>query len=168
MNENSIINIMNTIRANASQEYQERVPEATRDNIDEVGNPILQYQTIQNEYLNAMINKIALTVVHNKTLLNPLRVLKKGTQPLGSDIEEIFTNMAQAEMIKRLARDDENLEVELIGLCTDICVVSNALVIKAFNPNIHISVDSACCAGVTPETHNSALETMKTCHVEVK
>ena len=44
-----------------------------------------------------MINKIALTVVHNKTLLNPLRVLKKGTQPLGSDIEEIFTNMAQAE-----------------------------------------------------------------------
>ena len=58
-------------------------------------------------------------------------------------------------------------EVELIGLCTDICVVSNALIIKALYPEIKVSVDSTCCAGVTPESHNAALTTMKMCQVEV-
>lgn len=56
---------------------------------------------------------------------------------------------------------------ELVGLCTDICVVSNALILKALFPNAEISVDSACCAGVTPETHNSALGTMKMCQIDV-
>jgi len=58
-------------------------------------------------------------------------------------------------------------EVELIGLCTDICVVSNALVIKAQFPEIKVSVDSSCCAGVTPESHEAALTTMKFCQVDV-
>lgn len=58
-------------------------------------------------------------------------------------------------------------EVELIGLCTDICVVSNALIIKAMYPEIKVSVDASCCAGVTPESHAAALTTMKMCQVEV-
>ncbi len=58
-------------------------------------------------------------------------------------------------------------EVELVGLCTDICVVSNALIIKAVYPEIKVSVDSSCCAGVTPESHIAALTTMKMCQVEV-
>lgn len=58
-------------------------------------------------------------------------------------------------------------EVELIGLCTDICVVSNALIIKALYPEIKVSLDARCCAGVTPESHNAALLTMKMCQVEV-
>ena len=58
-------------------------------------------------------------------------------------------------------------EVELIGLCTDICVVSNALIIKAMYPEIKVSVDASCCAGVTPESHTAALTTMKMCQVEV-
>ena len=58
-------------------------------------------------------------------------------------------------------------EVELIGLCTDICVVSNALIIKAQFPEIRVSVDSSCCAGVTPESHEAALTTMKFCQVDV-
>lgn len=58
-------------------------------------------------------------------------------------------------------------KIELVGLCTDICVVSNALILKAFFPNTEISVDSNCCAGVTPETHNAALETMKMCQIDV-
>lgn len=57
--------------------------------------------------------------------------------------------------------------VELIGLCTDICVVSNALLIKAVFPEIPISVDASCCAGVTPETHIAALQTMKMCQIDV-
>lgn len=58
-------------------------------------------------------------------------------------------------------------EVELIGLCTDICVVSNALIIKALYPEIKVSVDSSCCAGVTPDSHEAALTTMRMCQIEV-
>ena len=58
-------------------------------------------------------------------------------------------------------------ELEIIGLCTDICVVSNALILKALFPEIKISVDQKCCAGVTPDSHKAALETMKMCQIEV-
>ena len=58
-------------------------------------------------------------------------------------------------------------DVELVGLCTDICVVSNALIIKAMFPEARVRVDSACCAGVTPESHEAALATMKMCQIDV-
>lgn len=58
-------------------------------------------------------------------------------------------------------------EVELVGLCTDICVVSNALILKAMYPEINITVDASCCAGVTPESHQAALTTMKMCQINV-
>ena len=58
-------------------------------------------------------------------------------------------------------------EIELVGLCTDICVVSNALILKAMFPETKISVDASCCAGVTPESHNAALLSMKMCQIEV-
>ena len=58
-------------------------------------------------------------------------------------------------------------DVELCGVCTDICVISNALLTKAFLPNAHVKVDASCCAGVTPDSHNTALDAMKACHVEV-
>lgn len=58
-------------------------------------------------------------------------------------------------------------EIELIGLCTDICVVSNALILKAMFPEIKITVDASCCAGVTPESHKAALTTMKMCQINV-
>ena len=60
-------------------------------------------------------------------------------------------------------------EIEVVGLCTDICVVSNALMIKAeFYDEVEISVDANCCAGVTPETHEAALKTMEMCQINVK
>ena len=62
----------------------------------------------------------------------------------------------------------EDFTVELIGLCTDICVVSHTLLLKAHYPEIPISVDAACCAGVTPETHRAALTTMGMCQIEIK
>ena len=62
---------------------------------------------------------------------------------------------------------DEDVEIELVGLCTDICVVSNALILKAFMPEIKISVDASCCAGVTPQKHSAALETMRSCQIHV-
>ena len=64
-------------------------------------------------------------------------------------------------------RAQEALEIELVGLCTDICVVSNALLFKAAMPEAPITVDASCCAGVTPESHRHALETMKMCQIKV-
>ena len=59
-------------------------------------------------------------------------------------------------------------EIEFVGLCTDICVISNALLVKAFYPEKHIRVDASCCAGVTPESHANALAAMRMCQVEVR
>ena len=58
-------------------------------------------------------------------------------------------------------------KIEIIGLCTDICVVSNALILKAIYPETEITVDANCCAGVTPESHKAALLTMKMCQINV-
>lgn len=58
-------------------------------------------------------------------------------------------------------------EVEIVGLCTDICVISNALIIKATFPDASVKVDANCCAGVTVETHEAALKTMAMCQVEI-
>jgi hypothetical protein len=90
-----MVTIMNTILANGSAEYAARVPAATRTNIADIANPILTYTTVQNEFLTNLINKIGLTVIQNKTLKNPLAVLKKGDMPLGQDVEEIFINLAK-------------------------------------------------------------------------
>ena len=65
------------------------------------------------------------------------------------------------------AADGEPFSIELIGLCTDICVVSNALLLKAHFPEAPIAADSACCAGVTPEKHAAALETMRSCQIDI-
>lgn len=81
--------------------------------------------------------------------------------------KKTFGSEELADTIYDLAIDNP-LEVELIGLCTDICVVSNALLIKAKTPEIPVAVDSSCCAGVTPDTHAAALTTMKMCQIEVR
>ena len=87
-----MIKVLNTIRANASALYQDRIPEATQTNIIDVGNAIMDYQETENEFLKALVNKVAFTIVRNKIFKNPLAVLKKGGVPLGSNIEEIYVN----------------------------------------------------------------------------
>ena len=69
--------------------------------------------------------------------------------------------------MKKIFNIYEFEEIELVGLCTDICVVSNALILKAQFPEINITVDASCCAGVTPESHQAALTTMKMCQINV-
>lgn len=76
-----------------------------------------------------------------------------------------FGSLELAEYVSGL---EDLEEVELIGLCTDICVISNALILKARLPEVKISVDQSCCAGVTPESHENALKAMKICQVEVR
>ncbi len=68
-------------------------------------------------------------------------------------------------LIEELCGDEEK-RITLIGLCTDICVVSNALILKANFPDSEISVDADCCAGVTPELHQSALAVMRSCQID--
>ncbi len=58
-------------------------------------------------------------------------------------------------------------DIELIGLCSEICVVSNALILKAIHPHANITVDASCCAGVTREKHKAAMEVMKSCQIDV-
>ena len=109
----------------------------------------------------------------------PVEQCIRGTEgwQIRSDIAELLTDahvyekptfgsLAMAEDLKELSEKEE-IELELIGLCTDICVVSNALLLKAMMPEISISVDSSCCAGVTPESHRAALETMRMCQINI-
>lgn len=77
-----------------------------------------------------------------------------------------FGSLELAEQLQEMALTEE-VEIELIGLCTDICVVSNALLLKAYMPEVRIAVDASCCAGVSKESHEAALLTMKMCQIEV-
>lgn len=78
-----------------------------------------------------------------------------------------FGSKELAEKLALLAELDE-LDVTLVGLCTDICVVSNALLVKAFLPETTVRVIADCCAGVTPESHRAALETMRMCQIQIQ
>lgn len=74
------------------------------------------------------------------------------------------------ELMQMLTGMNENTPIEritLIGLCTDICVISNAMLLKAAMPETDIAIISSCCAGVTPESHQNALESMKMCQIEI-
>lgn len=84
-----------------------------------------------------------------------------------TEVEKItFGSVDLPDMIFKAA-GDEDFTIELIGLCTDICVVSNTLILKANYPEKDIIVDASCCAGVTPESHKAALTTMKMCQINV-
>ena len=78
-----------------------------------------------------------------------------------------FGSVDLPKLLKDLS-GEENFEVHVIGLCTDICVVSNAMLIKANFPEADIYVDAACCAGVSPESHRAALQTMKSCQMIIE
>ena len=82
-------------------------------------------------------------------------------------IKRTFGSAELAGELKKCDEKEKIEQIELIGLCTDICVISNALVLKAFFPEVEISVDASCCAGVTPEGHKNALSAMKMCHIDI-
>lgn len=86
-----------------------------------------------------------------------------------SENKVIFDKLTfgSSELAEYLADKNDAEEITLVGLCTDICVISNAFVIKAYLPEVPLKVKEACCAGVTVESHKRALESMKTCQVEI-
>lgn len=94
----------------------------------------------------------------------PLEALRKET-PID---KKTFGSVALAQVLKAQNDYDETIEsITLVGLCTDICVISNALLLKAHLPETRIIVDAACCAGVTPDSHTQALAAMKMCQIEI-
>lgn len=93
----SSIDILNTVWDNASLEYQERIPQATRENLASVRNAFVNYTPLQNEFISTLINQIGMIVIKNMTWENPLRVFKKGRLEFGDTIEEIFVDIAKAQ-----------------------------------------------------------------------
>ena len=79
-----------------------------------------------------------------------------------------FASVEMAKELLSIHKASAIEEIELVGLCTDICVISNALMLKGFMPEVPISVDASCCAGVTPEKHDAALKTMESCQILIK
>lgn len=128
------------------------------------------FDTHSEDYLNTAEGK-KLPVKHcikdtEGWQLNPAvkgALEERGFTPV---IKHTFGSVDLPELIKNAA-GEEDFEIELIGLCTDICVVSNALLLKAHFPEKNISVKASCCAGVTPQTHYAALDTMKCCHIDI-
>ena len=93
-----VINAVNYVRANASQQYQAQVPVATANTpIQIIADPILNYEPFMNEFIDGLVNRIALTKISNMVFSNPLSVFRKGSVPLGTDIQDIFTNPAQRQ-----------------------------------------------------------------------
>lgn len=113
----------------------------------------------------------------------PVKHCIKGTEGwlIQKDIEKLRTDkndlvfdkvtFGSKDLVKYIAENMEKMggisSIELCGLCTDICVISNAIMLKAFLPEVPIIVDSHCCAGVTPDSHQNALESMKMCHLDI-
>lgn len=91
------IGVLNNIRTNASQEYQDRIPEATQANIASIGNALSTYTVLANEFWNALINKIGKTLIEQKLFKNKLARFKSGTILSQQDVEEIFIEMSKAE-----------------------------------------------------------------------
>ena len=80
----------------------------------------------------------------------------------------VFGSLELAQILLNEDKKEKVDEIVLVGLCTDICVISNAMIAKAYLPEVKVKVDAACCAGVTPESHKNALEAMKMCQIEIE
>ncbi len=135
------------------------------------GQIIVTYDTHNEDYMNSLEGK-NLPVPHCIKDTFGWQLNKDVKQALASkDYIEIkkptFGSTDLPDVIREIAGFEE-FEIELLGLCTDICVVSNALLLKANFPENRISVDSSCSAGVTVDSHNAALTTMKMCQIDVK
>ena len=105
------------------------------------------------------INKDVMFTIETKKI--PYTIIEKPT----------FGSWQLTSFIDNFTKTCDNpIELNVIGFCTDICVISNVIMLKAAlfdNPNVEIIVDSNCCAGVTEEKHNAALEVMKSCQINI-
>lgn len=117
------IEIMNAIRAEASEQYQSRIPVATQANLLDTGNAILNAEILYNEFLRNLVDKIAFQYVHTWSLDNPLKEFKRGTIPFGRTVEEMYLDIAQAQ-----AFNSEKSETELFKrVIPDLSVIYHTI-----------------------------------------
>lgn len=155
-----------------TKEAQQIVPSIAKKITEFDGRLIFTRDTHSEDYLQTAEGK-KLPVVH----------CIKGTE--GHEIDKRLVGLRQAEVIDKptfgstalaellkmeyenVVAEGDSMEVELCGVCTDICVVSNALLLRAVMPELEITVDASCCADVTVDSHTAALTTMKMCQINV-
>jgi nicotinamidase-related amidase len=152
-----------------TKEAEVILPKVTEKVKNFEGTVIYTKDTHQTNYLTTQEGK-NLPVEHciegtyGWELAGELEELSKGKSVF---YKPTFGSVELADYLKK-ENEKETIEViELCGLCTDICVISNAFVIKANLPEVPVTVDASCCAGVTPESHCNALSAMKMCQVNV-
>lgn len=100
------VKVLNVIRQNATAVYQDRIPEATAENLHEVGDAILTYEAQANEFVNALVNRIGLVILNSRMATNPLAALKKGRLAVGETIEEIYIDVIKAQTYDPRAAQD--------------------------------------------------------------
>lgn len=159
-----------------TKEAQEIVPKVIEKirNFDENGNLYLTRDTHGETYLDTQEGK-KLPIEHcicgkdgwyvNKDILKAVEETNCNIK--GYFDKPTFGSLKMMDYFRKWYVDTSDVEITLVGLCTDICVISNAMLLKAALPETRIIVDAACCAGVTPESHRNALEAMKMCQIEV-
>lgn len=154
-----------------SKEAEAIVPKVVEKIKNWDGDIIATYDTHYKNYLKTREGRL-LPVEHC--------ILGTEGHELNPDVKEALTKNKLLIGIKKFTFGDTKLPhfigsalccnydyIEFIGLCTDICVVSNALIVKAAYPEVDIAVDASCCAGVTPEKHKAALMTMDSCQITI-
>lgn len=134
------------------------------------GKIIVTLDTHQHNYLETSEGK-KLPVPHcirmtNGWLLNEKVLNALSDKDYKTVEKKTFGSTKLVNEIRRI-KGNEEIEVEFVGLCTDICIVSNVLLLKAYFPEVKMIVDASCCAGVTTESHRAALDTMKMCQIDV-
>lgn len=146
--------------------------EAIVDNVAEVvktfdGDVIFTRDTHTDKYMETQEGR-NLPVLHCIKDTEGWQIDRK-LASLRTDAMQIFDkpSFGSVALAEYLQAQKELESVTLIGVCTDICVISNALLIKAFLPEVEISVIEKCCAGVTPQSHQNALEAMKMCQIKI-
>ncbi len=133
------------------------------------GTVLFTRDTHETDYLQTQEGK-NLPVPHcirntNGWQLCPAVEQLRRTEPLD---KVTFGSRQLGELLCRMDLQQAVSSVTLVGLCTDICVISNAMLVKAFLPEVPVIVDAACCAGVTPESHQTALDAMRACQIKIE
>lgn len=110
-----LVNVLNTIHANASAAYQDRIPEATRTNLEDIRYAMISDDNVMvaNEFMGTLLNKLVKSVVHTKRFQNPLKSLKKGKKPLGDTVEEIYNNFIKGQQYSATAGATELMQRSL-------------------------------------------------------
>lgn len=135
------------------------------------GEVIFTYDTHQENYLETSEGR-KLPVTHcvegteGWALIDELEAIRSANNNRCFN-KPTFGSVALAEVLKNENDTEAIDEIELVGVCTDICVISNAMLLKAYMPEVTIRVDGTCCAGVTAGSHENALKAMESCQIEV-